>query len=88
MSHTTYDERMALRNQATFDGAQRTHDNAAEPLMSDDAAELTEWAESLTYSALDVVETIGRAQRCIAEGNLDAARDMLTCVAKMLGDQS
>jgi hypothetical protein len=87
MSHTTYEERMALRNKATMDGAQRTFDAMAEPLMPDDAAELAGWAEHLTYLANDVLQTIGRAERCIGQGNLDAARDMLTCVAKMVGDQ-
>jgi hypothetical protein len=79
-------ERLAARNTSTLAQAQATRDNAVEPLMSDEAAELAEWAENLTRLADDIYAEIGRAERAAAAGQLDAARDMLTCAARLLGD--
>ena len=82
----TLDERMALRQLTTLRAAQSTYDSAAEPLMPESTAELAEWAEKLTYLANDILATIGRAERCINDGNDDAARDLLTTAARALGD--
>ncbi len=79
-------ERLALRNLTTLRAAQSTYDNAAEPLMPESTAELTEWAEKLTAMAEDILDTIGRAERCMRDGNDDAARDLLTTAARALGD--
>ena len=84
--HTHTDERLALRNAATLAQAQAARDNAAEPMMAVEAAELAEWAEHLTMLANDVLALIGRAERAADVGQLEAARDMLECAAKQLGD--
>ena len=84
--YTTTEERLALRNQTAFDKAQQMRDNAAEPLLPESTAGLAEWAERLTAMAEDILATIGRAERCIRDGNDDAARDLLTTAARQLGD--
>ena len=83
---TEYAERIAVRNAAALVQAQTSFDNMAEPLMSDEAAEIAEWAENLTRLADDAYGLIGRAERAAAAGQFDAARDMLTTAAKQLGD--
>jgi hypothetical protein len=82
----TYEERMAVRIAAQLASAQRSHDNQAEPEMSADELNLADWGEHLTTLANDALELIGRAERAAAAGQTEAARDMLECAARQLGD--
>jgi hypothetical protein len=84
--YSEHDERLAIRNAATMAQAQATFDNMAEPECSDEETDLQAWAEHLTMLANDALEQIGRAERAAAAGQIEAARDMLECAARQLGD--
>ena len=64
---------LELRNAATMRAAQERWDNMAPPEPSAD--------DELAYEAADIIsqceETIGRAQRALDAGQMDAARDLL-----------
>ena len=77
MNSTSHDERMALRNASTLASAQNQYDNAAEPEMSDDEA-------GLRYLIEAAEDLIGRAERCLAAGDLAAAIDLLVSAGNEL----
>lgn len=77
-------ERAAVLQAAALVRAQQRYDDMAEPEPID--ADLASWAEHLTMLANDALEQIGRAERAAAAGQIEAARDMLECAARQLGD--
>ena len=66
---STYEERMALRNQVTMKQCQQAFDDLAEP----EGDERDEIAEAMRLAE----EVLGRAQRALAKGDAAAARDLL-----------
>ncbi len=68
-----------IGTQAQLNAAQNAYDNRAEP-------EVDEIAEGLMYVIESAEELIGRAERCIANGDYSAAIDLLKSAGRDLCD--
>lgn len=66
--------------------AQIAYDNLAEPEMDEDTADMWAWADSLTVTANDALEHIGRAERALRMGDLQACADLLTTAWNLMRD--
>jgi hypothetical protein len=66
-----------IGTQAQLNAAQHAYDNRAEP-------EVDDIAEGLMYLIESAEELIGRAERCIANGDFSAAIDLLQSAGKEL----
>ena len=66
---STYEERMALRNQVTMAQAQQAFDDLAEP-EGDESDEIRE-------AILRAESYFGRVERALTAGDIEAARDLL-----------
>ena len=66
---STYEERMALRNQVTMAQAQQAFDDLSEP-DGDEADEIRE-------AILRAESYFGRVERALRAGDIEAARDLL-----------
>jgi hypothetical protein len=64
-------------NHADMLNAQRTYDALMPPEYDSDSPDLGTIVLELTMACDDVLETVGKAERAMAEGNHDAAHKLL-----------